>query len=96
MAAGDVADFGPTNTASGSYLDLQPNAGVEVVIHNIAYGGAMELYRYDGTNQILVDADSGGGSREGLFLHCTNTKRYRIKNTDAASQLLSADGMTTK
>ncbi len=96
MAAGDVANFGPTSTATGAYLDLQPSAGVEVVIHNIAYESSMELYYYDGTNQILVDTDSTGGSRLGLFLHCTNAKRYRIKNTDAASKFLSADGMTTK
>jgi hypothetical protein len=96
MAAGDVANFGPTSTATGAYLDLQPSAGVEVVIHNIAYEAAMELYYYDGTNQIKVDEDTTGGSRLGLFLHCTNSKRYRIKNVDAASKYLSADGMTTK
>lgn len=96
MAAGDVANFGPTSTADAAFLALQPGAGVEVVIHNIGYDGAMELYFYDGTNQVKMDEDTTAGSRLGLFLHCTNSKYYRIKNVSGATGFLSADGMTTK
>jgi hypothetical protein len=96
MAAGDIANFGPTSTADAAFLALQPSAGVEVVIHNIGYAGAMELYYYDGTNQVLVDTDATAGSRLGLFLHCTNAKYYRIKNISGGTVYLCADGMTTK
>lgn len=96
MAAGDVAIFGPTSTATGAWLALQPSAGVEVVIHNIGYAGAMELEFYDGTNLVKMDEDGTAGSRVGLFLHCTNSKYYRIKNVSGATGFLCADGMTTK
>lgn len=96
MAAGDVAQFGATSVSNGSYLDFQPSAGVEVVIHNVGYAGAMELYFYDQTNEVKVDEDITAGSRLGLFLHCTNSKWYRIKNVSGSSALMFADGMTTK
>jgi hypothetical protein len=96
MAAGDVANFGPTSTANGSFLDLQPSAGVEVVIHNIGYAGAMELYYYDGANSVKMDEDATAGSRMAVFLHCTNSKYYRIKNVSGGTVYLSADGMQTK
>jgi hypothetical protein len=96
MAAGDVANFGPTSTADAAFLALQPSAGVEVVIHNFGYDGAMELYFYDGTNQVKMDEDFSAGSRTGQFLHCTNAKYYRIKNVSGATGYLCADGITTK
>lgn len=96
MAAGDIANFGPTSTADAAFLALQPGAGVEIVIHNIGYEGAMELYYYDGTNQVKMDEDVTAGSRLGVFLHCTNAKYYRIKNVSGGAVNLCADGMTTK
>ena len=98
MAAGDVANFFNAAVTNGTYLDLQPSAGVEVVIHNFCYEGAMELYYRDGgvADEFLVDADSTLGSRMGVFLHCTNGRFYRIKNVSGGTVGIGADGMTTK
>jgi hypothetical protein len=96
MAAGDIANFGPTSTGDAAYLALQPGSGVEVVVHNIGYAGAMELYFYDGTNQVKVWEDTTAGGMLNLQLHCTNSKYYRIKNVSGGTVYLCADGFTTK
>jgi hypothetical protein len=96
MAAGDVIQFGPTSKAQNEYLDLQPGAGVECVIHNIVFGNDAELYIYDGTNSVKVNARTGNGAWSGVFLHCTNTKYYRVKAINASAQYIYADGMVTK
>lgn len=96
MAAGDAYQSGPTSVANNAYLDLAQSSGVEVVVHNAYYAGAVEFYWYDGTNQILFDNDSQAGTRGNRDWHCTNTKRVRIKNVSGSSILIAADGMTTK
>jgi hypothetical protein len=97
MAVGDVAQFGPTSTANGSFLDLQPSAGVEVVIHNLGYGNAMELWLHSGSADVMVGSDATAGGLLNCQLHCTNTVYYRIKNVSGgAASVLTADGITTK
>lgn len=98
MAAGDAYIKAPASTASGSYLDLQPGASVEVVIHNIyvATGSAYEVYYSDATNNILALSMPAGGAALNLQMHCSNTYYVRVKNTSGSTIYLSADGMTTK
>lgn len=96
MAAGDVYVKAPESVADTAFLDLQPGAGVEIVVHNFGYAGAMELYLYDGTDSLKMDEDATAGSRMGVFLHCTNSVYYRIKNVSGGAVLMGADGMTTK
>lgn len=96
MAVGDVYVKAPESVADTAYLTFQPAAGVEIVLHNVGYGGAMELYLYDGTDELLMDSDATAGSRMGVFLHCTNSVYYRIKNVSGGAVLMGADGMTTK
>lgn len=96
MAAGDVFNQGITATAQNAYFDIQPSAGVEVVIHNITHSTDATLEFYDGTNYVVVDTQTGSGAWMGMFLHCTNGKRYRVKNTNAASNNICCDGVQTK
>jgi len=98
VAAGDAYIKAPASTASGSYLDLQPGASVEVVIHNIyvATGSAYEVYYSDATNNILALSMPAGGAALNLQMHCSNTYYVRVKNTSGSTIYLSADGMTTK
>lgn len=96
MAAGDVFVLGVTPIAQNAYFNMQPAAGQEVVVHNINHSTDATLEFYDGTNFITIDSQSGAGSWMGMFLHCTNTKYYRVKNTNALNNDLSCDGMTTK
>jgi hypothetical protein len=98
MAAGDAYIKAPTSTASGSFLDLQPGASVEVVIHDIyvPVGSAYEVYYSDATNNILYLAMPAGGGALNLQAHCTNSYYVRVKNTSGSTIYMAASGMTTK
>jgi hypothetical protein len=98
MAAGDAYIVAPTSKTTGSFLDLQPSAGVEVVIHDIyvATGSAYEVYYSDGSNNILYLAMPAGGGALNLQAHCTNSYYVRVKNTSGSTIYMAASGMTTK
>jgi hypothetical protein len=96
MAAGDIYQLGITATAQNSYLSLQPGAGTEIVVHNIGHSTDATLEFYDGSAYVALDSQLGAGAWVGQFFHCSNTKYYRVKNTNAASNNLCADGMYTK
>lgn len=96
MAAGDVYNQGVAATAQNAYFSIQPSAGVEVVIHNISRSTDAVLEYFDGTTAVTVDTQTGAGSWMGMFLHCTNSKYYRVKNTNVDSNNICCDGMTTK
>jgi hypothetical protein len=93
-AKGDVV----ANMASyvqNAYCDIQPPENEHWTIHNIIVGGTTdaELYRYNGTNEILVDV---GTKWIGIVLHCTNTERYRVKQKGGISQYIAYDGICVK
>lgn len=98
MAAGDAFIKAPASVADAAYMDIQPGAGVEVVIHNIYVptGTAYTVERYDGSNSVIFASMPSGGAMLNLQSHCTNTYRLRVKNTSGASAYMSADGMVTK
>ena len=99
MAAGDAYIKDPVSVAANGFLDLQPAANTEIVVHNVYVNGtgkAVEFYFYDGTNSILFDSDTADGSRQGVAWHCTNTRYVRVKNVSGAALLIAADGMYTK
>jgi hypothetical protein len=96
MASGDVYQLGATATAQNAYLSFQPGAGTEIVIHNIIHSTDAILEWYDGSTAVTVDTALGAGAWIGMWFHCTNTKYYRVKNTNAASNNLAGDGMYTK
>jgi hypothetical protein len=98
MAAGDVFQEGPTSITDGSWLDIQPAASVEWVIHNVYVpeGTSVDFEYYDGTNIITFDSDDIDGSRFNQNWHVTNGTRVRIQNTSGATAFLAADGIVTK
>jgi len=85
-----------TSVANNAFLDVQPGAGVEWVIHNLMFGGAFELYWYDGTNSILIDSEGANGGRTNLVYHVTNGVRLRMKNTSGGTTFLGYSGVITK
>ena len=95
MAVGDVFS-GLASIAAAAYLDIQPAAGVEVVIHNIYHDGDIQLEFYDGTNSLIFDTDAGTGIYAKYAFHVTNTRRIRVKNTAATAQLIGYDGIQSK
>lgn len=98
MAAGDAYIKAPASIANGSFMDLQPGSGVEVVIHDIYVpnGTAYEVYYSDGTNNILYLSMPAGGGSLNLQAHCSNTYYVRVKNVSGSAAYMSASGMTTK
>jgi hypothetical protein len=98
MAAGDAYIKAPASTNNGSFLDLQPSAGVEVVVHDIYVptGSAYEVYYSDATNNILYLSMPAGGGALNLQAHCTNSYYVRVKNVSGSAVYMAASGMTTK
>lgn len=95
MAVGDVVSDIQSITA-GAYLDIQPSAGVEAVIHNIYHETDVQIEFYDGTNSLIFDTDAGAGIYAKYAFHVTNAKRIRVKNTAAGAKLIGYDGIQTK
>ena len=98
MAAGDLFQVGPTSITDTSFLDIQPGAGIEWVIHNVYVpeGKAVEFEYFDGTNIILFDSDAVDGTRFMVNWHATNGTRVRVKNVSGGTVFLAADGIVTK
>lgn len=83
--------------ASGSYYNMQPPAGSEIIVHNVPHSAAAELEKYDSVAAlaITVDAHSAAGAWMGLQLHCTHTVYYRVKNTSAGTNSIGPDGVVS-
>lgn len=96
MAAGDVFSAAPTSVSNGASTDIRPASGEEATIHNIYYGGAVDIKWYDGTNTITFDQDTAAGARLGLSSHVTNTKYMRVTNTSGSTIFIGWDGIQTK
>lgn len=87
-----------TNSATvtnGNTLSFQQGGTQAVVIHNIGYGGAVELHATDGTNDVKIDSDSGSGGWLNFAFHCTASYWYYVKNTSGGSIVITGDGIVT-
>ena len=95
MAVGDVVS-NIVLVPAGGYLDIQPPANSEWVIHNIYHESDIQIEFYDGTNSLVFDTATGAGVYVFLAFHCTNGKRIRVKNLAATAKLIGYDGVVTK
>ncbi len=98
MAAGDVFQEGPTSISDAGFLDIQPGASIEWVIHNVyvPLDIDVEFEYFDGTNIIKFDEDAVDGTRFVVNWHVTNGTRVRIKNVSGGAAFIAADGIVTK
>jgi hypothetical protein len=94
--AGEVFSAYENGLADEGTLDVQPAEGGEAVVHNIWYGGAVEIYRNDGTNTVKVNEDSSSGIMEWLAYHVTNSEYITIKNVSGGAVDVGYDGIYTK
>ena len=96
-AVGDMFDA-MTSIANGAYIDIQPAASHEVVIHNIYWvtGSDVEVYRYDGANEVKMQPTNNDGLIAFYAFHCNNTRRIRVKNISGAPMYIAYDGIYTK
>jgi len=98
MAQGDAVS-GWASVASGSFLEVQPGAGVEWSIFTLYSPAEISIWHTDGTNNFLIipkGAASVPTFLNNLGLVATNGKWWRIKNENASSQYLGYDGRQTK
>lgn len=95
MALGDVVTDVVTISA-GAIYNIKPASGQEWVIHNMLYNGAIEMYKTNGTLDVLYDSDALYGGRINLFLHVTSSVYLKVKNTSGTPITFSYDGIQTK
>lgn len=96
MAVNDIVTVVPTSVAAGTSLTIQPGAGIEWLIKNLYYGGAVTIYRTDGTNSIAIDTDSSTGGRFDCCFLLTNDSYVKITNNGTSAIYISYDGLVTK
>lgn len=96
MAVGDVVSNMAAAVANNATTNIQPSSGVEWVIHNIYYEGAVEFYIVNGANTIKFDSDTTFGARLGAVFHPTNTQYLQIKNVSGGAIDIAYDGIQTK
>lgn len=95
MAIGDTV-IGHSSVANNASLTIHPVSGAEWIIYNIYMGGAWELHRTDGTNDILMKKGNTYGSLEQRTLKATNGIYYYIKNISGGAAVFGYDGVVWK
>jgi hypothetical protein len=96
MARGDAITAALSSVAAGAFLDMQPSAGVEWVIHNISAPTTATIEVHYGSSAASVCTMQVTGGVMGVFFHCTNTTYYRVKNAGDTAVDVGYDGMVTK
>lgn len=94
--AGDVFARYQNDLADGAVIDARPVSPGEAVIHTIWYGGAVEIYRNDGSHVVLIDSDTSAGTKDWLAYHVTSSVYITIKNVSGGPQDFGFDGMYTR
>lgn len=95
-AIGDMFADIAAAVGDNDYCDIQPAAGHEAVVHNIYYEDDIEIYRYDGVNEILGESFTGKGVYSWLDFHVGNVDRIRVKNVGGEAHNIGYDGIYTK
>ena len=95
MTQGDVVST-LSPISGGGTLIIRPSADTEWVIHNIYYGGSVDIIRTDGTNEATISSSSGPGALSGYFWHLTYTQYMIVVNKESGSIVIGYDGIVTK
>ena len=94
MARGDRVGDMTLIVSAGGTMDIRPSAGVTWIVQNIFYNKAVEIYRVDGANLLLVKVSSDKGSLENKVYHLSNDNYMQIKAV-GANTLVDFDGFET-
>lgn len=99
MAVGDQVVGGTHAAASNATLNIQPGVGVEWLITTVGAtnGGSLTVnYAADGTNFVIADVYSAGGTVHGLQWRLTNSQILQLKNTSGGTADIWYMGVVTK
>ena len=91
MAIGDVVSA-LSSISSGSFLTIQPGAGVEWIIHNIYFNDAIEVHVYDGSNSVRFRTFVDPGIFPWVNFKVTNSRYLRVKAANVTT-LIGYDGV---
>ncbi len=91
MVVGDVKSA-HESVADDAYLTIRPNVSEAWTIHNIFAAGQCELYKTDGTNDVLIGTFIYGRYLTHHF-HCTRDYYYRVKNISGTTIYIGYDGV---
>jgi hypothetical protein len=96
MSVGDIASV-HSSVANGSYLSIQPSGTTQWGIQNIYIprGVICEIYRTDGTNDMLM-WNTSDSMQFVQPIFATNTIYFRIKNVSGSASYLGYDAMISK
>lgn len=93
-AVGDAV-VNNSSVNNGSFLDIQPGSGVEWLVHHVFHEAAVELYWYDGTNDILIGSPTGA-NWEQIQTRVSNSIRLRVKNVAGSTKRIGYSAVITK
>ncbi len=79
--------------ANSGFMTIQATAGQTLMIVNIGSSGSSELYKYNGTDQILLDSLSESGTFASFKFFINDVNYLRLKNTSGASANMTFDGV---
>lgn len=96
MAEGDAAGLLTATVADQAYFNIQPGAGIEWCIHNIAHGANCTLYLTNGTTYIQMDTGTGAGAWINQTYFVSNTLYVAVKNTSGGNADFGCIGVITK
>jgi len=96
MAAGESAGLITATVANDTYFVIQPGAGIEWCIHNIAHSANCTLYLTNGTTYIQMDTGTGAGAWINQVFFISNTLYIAVKNTSGGNADFGAIGVITK
>jgi hypothetical protein len=80
----------------GSYMEVLPTAGVELIIHNVYHSDNIELMMVDGaapTHLLAFMEDAGKSVVTNMYFHVTEDQYLRIYNRGSTTQYLAVDGV---
>lgn len=95
MAIGDTVSAHSTINDTIA-LSIRPTGTAEWIIFNFYFGGSWELYRTDGTHDVLIDFGSGSGSIQQRKMIASNGIYFKIKNVSGGAAYFGYDGVVKK
>jgi len=86
---------GFASVGAGSYIDIQPAAAIEWVVHNIYHPNNVEVMIVNGGNECAFMEEAGKNFLTNIYLHVTNAQFVRVYNRSGGAIYIAYDGVLT-
>lgn len=97
MTAGDTVTANNATAGNGTWT-IQPSAGVEWVLHEVAFSGACKIQKTDGSTVVVLYQPLAANASPipGIAIHLTNGVYLQMVDTSSATNNMGYDGVQTK